>query len=192
MSGELLWHVARASGLVLLPLFTAVVVLGVLLRGRRRLGALPRFATPALHRNLSLTATAFLLVHVGTVVADSYVDISLLDVLVPFTAGYERFWTGLGTLAVLALVTLVATSLARVQLGQRVWRTAHALSWLFFALCLTHGLGIGTDARTWWGLTLSGACLLAVLLALVLGRSRPRWRPTTPPRRPTVLEGAPQ
>ncbi|WP_432535152.1 ferric reductase-like transmembrane domain-containing protein [Kineococcus arenarius] len=190
MNAELLWYVARASGLVLLPLFTAVVVLGVLTRGRRRPAGSPRFATLALHRSLALAALAFVAVHVGSVVADSYVDVTLVDVVVPFASGYRPYWTGLGTLALLLLAALIGTSLARVRLGQRAWRGVHALSWVFFALTLAHGLGAGSDTRTWWGLALSGACAVAVALAVVLGRSRPRWRPVDPPRRPAVLEGA--
>lgn len=189
MSGELLWYLARASGLLLLPLFTAVAVLGILTRGRRRLGALPRFATLVLHRRVSLIALAFLVVHVSAVVLDSYVDISVLDVFVPFASAYHPFWSGLGTLAVLLLIAVLASSLARVRLGRRTWRGVHNLSWIILALCLAHGMGIGSDTRTWWGLTLSGACVAAVALALVRGRSRPHWRPSEPPRRPSVLEG---
>ncbi len=190
MTSELLWYVARASGLVLLPMFTAVVVLGVLTRGNRRLGRSPRFTTPLVHRSLSLAAPGFLLVHVASVVADGYVDVDLLDVVVPFASSYHRFWTGLGTVAVLLLVVLVATSLARVRLGRRIWRPVHALAWPFFAVALAHALGVGTDTRTWWGLALAAGCVSAVVAALVAGRSRPCWRAAEPARRPAVLEGA--
>lgn len=189
MNSEFLWFLSRAAGLVLLPLFTTVVVLGVLTRGARRLGRSPRCVTPLVHRSLALAALGFLVVHVGSVVADGYVDVSVLDALVPFASPYHRVATGLGTLAVLLLVALVATSLARVRLGRRTWRTVHALSWPFFGLCLAHGLGVGSDTRTWWGLTLTLGCAGAVVLALLTGRRRPSWRPAEPARRPAVLEG---
>ena len=189
MNSELLWYLSRATGLALLPLFTTVVVLGVLTRGGRRLGTLPRFATVALHRSVTLTAVGLLVVHVGSVVLDGYVDISLRDVVVPFVSGYETFWTGLGTLALLLLVVLVATSLARVRLGRRLWRPVHALSWLFFVVCLAHGLGVGTDTTTWWGLALPVGCVGAVVTAVVAGRARRPWRAVEPQRRPAVLEG---
>lgn len=190
MTSELLWYLSRASGLALLPLFTAVVVLGVLTRGGRRLGRLPRFATLALHRSVTLTATGFLLVHVVSVVLDGYVDVSPLDVVVPFASGYETFWTGLGTCALLLLVVLVVTSLARVRLGRRVWRPLHALAWVFFAVCLAHGVGVGSDTTTWWGLALCAGCVAAVAAAVLAGRSRRPWRAVEPQRRPAVLEGA--
>lgn len=190
MSPEFPWFLSRASGMVLLPLFTTVVVLGILTRGGRRLGTAPRFVTPVVHRSLALAALGFLLVHVTSVVADGYVDVSVLDALVPFAGSYQRFWTGLGTLALLLLVALVATSLARVRLGRRVWRAVHALAWPFFALSLAHGLGVGSDTRTWWGLALSAGCAVAVVTAVLTGRRRPSWRPAAPARRPAVLEGA--
>jgi methionine sulfoxide reductase heme-binding subunit len=190
VTSELLWYLARVTGLLLLPMFTAVVVLGVLTHGRRRLGNAPRFTTPLLHRSLSLVATGFLVVHVGSIVADSYVDVTLLDVVVPFASSYHRFFTGLGTVAVLLLVTLVATSLARVRLGLRAWRSVHLLAWPFFAVSLAHGLGVGSDTRTWWGLALSAACTASVVAALVVARRRPVWRAPDPARRPGVLDGA--
>lgn len=189
VSSEILWYLSRATGLALLPLFTAVVVLGVLTRGGRRLGNLPRFATLALHRSTTLTAMGFLVVHIGTVVLDGYVDVSLLDVVVPFASSYQRFWTGLGTVAVLLLVVVVATSLARVRLGRRIWRPVHALAWVFFVVSLAHGLGGGSDTTTWWGLALCAGCVAAVVAAVVAGRSRRPWRAAEPPRRPAVLEG---
>ncbi|MEW9266203.1 ferric reductase-like transmembrane domain-containing protein [Kineococcus endophyticus] len=192
MSSELLWALSRASGLVLLPLFTLVVVLGVLTRGGRRLGRSPRWVTPLVHRSLALAALGFLVVHVGSVVADGYVDVSLLDVVVPFASGYRPFWTGLGTVAVLLLVAVVATSLARVRLGRRVWRAVHALTWPFLAVSLAHALGVGSDTRTPWGLALAAACVVAVLAALAVGRRRDRWRPADPVHRPSVLQGSPR
>src|SRR5262249_596089 len=58
------WYLMRASGLVALILLSCVVVLGVATANRFRPGALPRFVTLTLHRDLSLLAVAFLAVHV--------------------------------------------------------------------------------------------------------------------------------
>ena len=49
-------------------LFTAVVVLGILVNRQGRLPGLPRFAVTGLHRNLSLLVGGFIVVHVLTAV----------------------------------------------------------------------------------------------------------------------------
>ncbi|MEU5309940.1 hypothetical protein [Streptomyces sp. NPDC021562] len=59
MTSETLWYANRATGAVCLALFTVVVLLGIAVRLRTRLPGLPRFGTVALHRTLSLSATAF-------------------------------------------------------------------------------------------------------------------------------------
>ena len=46
----------------------------------------PRFLTVGLHRNLSLLAVAFLTLHVGTTVLDSYTSIPLSAAFIPFVA----------------------------------------------------------------------------------------------------------
>ena len=60
------WYASRATGIVALLLLTAVLLLGILVNRQGRLPGLPRFAVTSLHRNVSLLAVAFLVVHVLT------------------------------------------------------------------------------------------------------------------------------
>ena len=68
-SSTVLWYASRATGVVALLLLTAVMLLGLLVTRQGRLPGLPRFAVTGLHRNLSLLAVVFVLVHVVTAVA---------------------------------------------------------------------------------------------------------------------------
>ena len=79
----LLWWVDRAAGLVLLVLLTSAIVTGLRSTAPRRERGVPRFATLALHRNLALLALSLLALHVGTAVADSFVDIAWWQVWSP-------------------------------------------------------------------------------------------------------------
>ena len=63
-----LWYASRATGVVTLLLLTAVVVLGILVNRQGRLPGLPSFAVTGLHRNISLLAVAFLVIHVVTAI----------------------------------------------------------------------------------------------------------------------------
>src|ERR1035438_10398741 len=90
-----LWFVSRASGLVLLVLFSVVIVLGVASRmgaGPRRW---PRFVFVELHRTLALFLIAFLALHVLTAILDPFVSIGWTATVLPFTSGYRRLAIGL-------------------------------------------------------------------------------------------------
>ena len=102
---NVLWVLSRAPGLVSLVLLTLMVVLGVAVtrRGRPRRGGrlgARQLVLVGLHRNTALLALLVLATHIGTVVADSYVDIRWYDAVVPFLGTYKSFWLGLGTLSV--------------------------------------------------------------------------------------------
>lgn len=84
-----LWFVSRASGVVLLVLFSMVVVLGVATRTGARSARWPRFAVAEVHRTLSLFAVALLGLHVATAILDPYVSIGWLSTLIPFASRYE-------------------------------------------------------------------------------------------------------
>ncbi|TKA04946.1 ferric reductase-like transmembrane domain-containing protein [Actinacidiphila oryziradicis] len=161
-----LWYLNRATGVVCLVLFTLVMLLGIAVRLRGRLPGLPRFGTVWLHRDISLTAVAFLAAHIVTAAADSYVSIGLTDALVPFVSGYQPLWTGLGTVAFDLMLAVTVTSLVRVRLGRRIWRAVHWLAYASWPVAVAHGIGIGTDAGAGWALWLTMGCVAAVAVAV--------------------------
>ncbi|WP_298803461.1 ferric reductase-like transmembrane domain-containing protein [uncultured Pseudokineococcus sp.] len=191
-----LWVLARATGVVLLVLLTLVLSLGVATSAGLRLARVPRFAVQLLHRDAALLALALLVVHVGTVVADGYVDVGPLAALVPFTSGYAPVWVGLGALALDLLLALVVTSLLRARLGQRAWRAVHLLAYATWPLAVVHGLGAGTDGTSPWLLGLDAACAALLLAALgvrtATRAARRAEADATAPRRPLTPAGAPR
>jgi sulfoxide reductase heme-binding subunit YedZ len=110
-----------------------------------------------------------LVVHVVTAVLDSYVDITAMDVLVPFLGGYRPFWLGLGTLAVDLILLVLLTTFIRARVQERTWRVFHVLSYAAWAMSLFHAFGSGTDARTWWGLSI-------IIGSAVVGLGASLWR----------------
>ncbi|WP_371576552.1 ferric reductase-like transmembrane domain-containing protein [Streptomyces sp. NBC_01314] len=166
MSDEILWYANRATGAVCLVLFTVVVLLGIAVRLRTRIPGLPRFGTVSLHRVLSLSATAFLALHIVAAVIDDYVDITVVDAFIPFVSDYQPLWLGLGTVALDLLLAVLVTSLLRARVGHRTWRAVHWLAYASWPFALVHGIGIGTDNGTAWMLWLTAACVAAVLAAL--------------------------
>jgi methionine sulfoxide reductase heme-binding subunit len=165
---DALWYLGRGTGVVSLLLLTLVVALGVATRAGRPVPGLSRFATAALHRSASLLAVALLAVHVLTLLFDPYAQLSLLALVLPFTAGAQPFWYGLGAVALDLVAALVLTSLLRVRIGLRAWRGVHWLAYAAWPVALAHALGSGSDAGSGWMLGLVGGCVVAVLAALGL------------------------
>lgn len=173
---EVLWAVGRMSGMVSLLLFTASVVLGLLTRRGAPLPGLPRFATAAVHRSVSLLAAIFLLLHVLTLLGDSYAKLSLLDLVVPFLGQTDPFWLGLGTVALDLLLAVILTSLLRLRLPAGVFRAVHWLVYPMWALALFHAIGNGSDSTSAWFLLAAGGSLLTVRGAVLWRLVDPGFR----------------
>ena len=176
LAGSPLWYLSRGSGVVSLLLLTTAVLLGVASVRRWSARRLPRFVLAGLHRNVTLLAVVFILVHVLTAVADGYAPIRLVDAFVPFVSRYRPLWLGLGALAFDLVLALVCSSLLRRYLGRRAWRSMHWLAYACWPIALAHGLGAGGDLGAGWMKILTAVCAAAVLAAvawrLALDRSR--------------------
>lgn len=164
--GPLLWYVNRGSGVVLVAVLTLSVALGVLSTARTASRTWPRFASRSLHRNVSLLSVVMLLVHVASAVVDTFVTITWADAAIPFAGTYQRFWLGLGALALDLMLVVTLTGLLRNRLPGAAWRPVHLLSYLGWAVGVVHGIGIGTDVRTTWAVTVTGVCCVVVALAV--------------------------
>lgn len=144
MSGSALWYLSRATGVVTIVLLTVVVCLGMVTGGRRRPHGESATVVMGLHRWLSLGMLVFLGIHIVTAIADGYVSISWLAVLVPFVSGYETLLVGLGTIAVDLLVVVMLTSYLRHRIPERQWRRVHWLSYGMWVFALVHGFTMGS------------------------------------------------
>lgn len=180
--GPLLWYLNRGTGFVLLALFSASVVLGVLSTYGKAGGRVPAFVTQALHRNVALLSLSMLAAHVATAVLDTYVDIRWWQALVPYVGStYQPLWLALGTLALDVLLAVGVTSLLRARMQHRSWRAVHLLAYAGWALAVGHALGIGTDLRSGagWAVAITATCagLVTAAVSLRAGRLLTR-RPT--------------
>jgi len=170
------WYVARSSGIVAWALILLTIVWGLLLATR----VLGRRPAPAwllsLHRYLGALAIAFVGVHVGAILLDSYTNFSIVNVLVPFTGSWHPLAVAWGIVGMYLLAAIEITSLVRHRMSKRAWHAVHLLSYFLFATTTVHLLTAGTDARAI--VASSAAVLLGVAVtfgsaALYLWRSDP-------------------
>jgi sulfoxide reductase heme-binding subunit YedZ len=161
------WYASRVTGIVALLLLTAVLVLGILVSRQGRLPGLPRFAVTDIHRNLSLLSVAFIVVHVLTAVADTYVHIPLVSAVIPFTSGYERLWLGLGAVSLDVMAAMIMTSLLRGRMNRALWRTIHILAYASWPVAFAHSIGSSKDLQQGWMLDMAIGCAVIVAAAVI-------------------------
>jgi Ferric reductase like transmembrane component len=178
------WYLTRGTGTIALILLTLSVALGVANVRRLRTEHVPRFVLDAVHRNVSLLAMAFLLVHIVTSLLDGFAPIRLIDVIIPFGSAYRPLWLGFGAVAFDLLLAVVITSLLRRRFGYRAWRMTHWAAYASWPVALLHGLGTGSDTKTGWMLVIVGGCVIVMIVAVV-ARATAGW-----PDHPTARLGA--
>ncbi|HEY4420835.1 MAG TPA: ferric reductase-like transmembrane domain-containing protein [Pseudonocardia sp.] len=157
----------HAMGLVAMLLLTATVVLGTLHSGRASSASWPRFAVHAVHRNVSLLAIAFLVIHIVIAIGKPRSGLSWPVAVVPCSSTPHPIWLGMGTVALEFLLAAIITSMLRVRIGFRSWRAVHVAAYASWPLALAHGLGLGTtDRRLSWVVALYLGCAVAVAAAI--------------------------
>jgi sulfoxide reductase heme-binding subunit YedZ len=173
-NAKTLWYLTRGTGAVALLLLTAGVVLGVTSSTRWRSTRWPRFLVTGLHRNVTLLALVFVVVHVVTTYLDGFAPIRPWDAFIPFVSAYRPIWLGFGAVAFDLLLALIVTSLLRKRIGPNVWRAVHWLAYASWPVALVHALGTGTDPRSAWLAALAvvsgGAVVASVLWRVVAAR----------------------
>lgn len=164
-----LWYTTRATGIAAMLLFTLVVSLGTLVATRVGGTFIGRFEVNEVHRSLSMVAMVFLVIHIVTTVADTFVSTGLISSVIPFTSTYKRLPVALGTIGFDLLIAVWVSSLLKVRLKNATWRFIHWFSWMGFATSLVHAFLTGTDAK-------SGLLTLVIFACAGAGAVAGLWR----------------
>ncbi len=128
------------------------------------------------HQYVSLLGIGFTLLHVLSLLGNAALGYTIASGLLPFSgSSYRPFWMGLAGKTGLYLMLVVGLSFfVRARLGHKLWRAIHSLSFVSFALALTHGMAAGTDTPSWWvfGFYIASMAILLALLAHRLWATR--------------------
>jgi len=158
-----LWYTTRATGMVTLVLFTLVVALGTLVSNRIGGTIVGRFELNEFHRSISIVAMIFLLIHVLTTIADSYVSTGIISIIVPMTSQFKRVGVAVGAIGFDLIVAVWVSSLMKSRIENRSWRFIHWFSWLAFIAAIVHAYMTGTDTKNTAGILLVIVCSLVVI-----------------------------
>jgi hypothetical protein len=188
------WYLSRASGIVAWVLVTLAMMWGLLLSTRM----FDRRPSPKglvdLHRFLGGLSVLFVAIHVGTIVADSYVHFGTADVLVPFATSWHPLAVAWGVVAMWMLLAVEITSLAMRHIPRRVWHVVHLSSYALFVSATIHAFAAGPDTRErLFEMVCVAAVAIVVFLTIVhasggRGRYGRRSAPTAGTRRESDRE----
>jgi DMSO/TMAO reductase YedYZ heme-binding membrane subunit len=164
MRSQTWWYTARAGGIVAWALLTLAVIGGLQLSTR-----LVRRPAPAwvldVHRFVAGLAVVFVAVHLVGLWADTFVQFTLADLLLPFVSSYHSGALALGIVAMYLLLAIEITSLLMKRMSRRVWHAVHLSSYVLFPVATVHGLVVGADRHS---TLFRAACLIGAMVVLFM------------------------
>ena len=162
------WYITRSSAVVAWVLLTLSALWGILLKTRILRGADNPEWLKVVHRFLSSLAILMVATHMASLYLDTYVEFTVLDLLIPFRSTFEPFGVAMGVFGMWGMVLVWATALAMDRLPQKLWKGIHYLSYgSLFAVALHSGM-VGTDVGAPWYTALSIILITATSLAVVI------------------------
>jgi methionine sulfoxide reductase heme-binding subunit len=175
---HLFWIASRAAGIAALLLSSAAVGVGLTMGGRMVKGR--GVDLRAAHEALSLATLVALVVHAVTLLGDSFLKPTALDLAIPFVSGYKEPWMSIGIVSGWGLAILGVSYYFRTRIGVARWKRLHRWTALAWVAGIVHSLGEGTDAGTAWFLVCTAIAVAPALTLLAV-----RHVPSTPvPSRP--------
>jgi sulfoxide reductase heme-binding subunit YedZ len=180
-SKYLFWITSRAAGAAALVL--ATVGVGLVMGGKLVKGGGPD--RRSIHEILSLSVLAAIAVHALSLLGDSYIHASVLDLTVPFVFSYKTLATSIGIVAGWGLIFLGLSYYLRARIGQNRWKSIHRFTALMWVLGLVHAFTEGTDSGQLWFVAMIAITAAPAGVLLVIRHAR-RPRPIRRPVPSTV------
>ena len=190
LTPHLFWITSRAAGFAALILASLAVSLGLLMSTKLLKGRTADLRVA--HDTLALATIVAIVVHGLSLLGDSFLHPSLLDISIPFVSGYKTFWTSLGIVGGWGLTLLGLSYYARRWVGAVRWRKLHRFTALAWLAGLVHALGEGTDAGQLWFLAMVALVAIPALALLATRLARSGGAPVGPPAtRPQISNNRP-
>lgn len=169
---KVFWYLTRASGFVAFFLLWLSMVLGVGVTNKMAARWPGLGKTNDLHQYVSLLGLAFGLFHGLILLGDQYMNLKVVQILIPFTVTiYRPVSVGIGQLGFYVWAIVLFSFYVRKRIGTKAWRFIHYFSYLTFLGALIHGLLSGTDSGLLWTSLfywISGALLLFLTVYRVI------------------------
>ena len=141
------WYVARASGLEAYLILFLVTVMGVGIYTKKLYRFIRSEDALMLHKHLSIFAGLLLVIHIVSLMLDTYIKFRWYEVFLPFASHFKNAYVGIGIIGFYIFLAILVSSLFFRARFPRQWRTLHYLTYPLFFIGLIHGVFVGTDAH---------------------------------------------
>lgn len=168
MLGAVWWQLSRSTGIVAWLFATAAVIFGVLISGRGLGADMKANWLTDLHRWLGALTLWFLMLHLVALWADSYVEFTPTELVVPFASDWKRLAVAWGVIAMWLLVAVELSSLVKSKISRSAWKSIHLMSYVSFFAATFHGLTAGTESKQAWFVIATLAGVVAVSITTVV------------------------
>ena len=139
------WFLSRGSGIVAWAMLAATNLWGIMMVTRIFKPMRPAWMLD-LHRWLGALTIITLAIHLGGLVADTYVYFGWRQILIPQGSAWKTGAVTWGVVSLYLLAVIELTSRMMKRLPRKVWYTVHLSSYALFACATVHGALAGTDS----------------------------------------------
>jgi len=144
------WYLSRTSAIAAYILLFINVCMGIGLKTKYLDSLMRRWRTFDLHQFTAILGGSLIILHIFSLLGDSYFKFSVSELLVPMSSPYRPLWTALGSIGLYAGAVIALSFYIRRIIGQKIWRVLHYVSFVLFFTILFHGIMAGTDISITW------------------------------------------
>lgn len=159
------WTLIRASGL-LAYFYLFLAITGGILARLPFIKGIFKATLMFTHQSAAKIAILVSLFHANLLACDTYIQYRWTEIFIPFVAQHKSFLSGLGTITFYLLVTILLSIAWMKQIGRKLWRILHFLSFPAFLFASIHGIFLGTDSNE--NIAFYTAALTLFLVAVLL------------------------
>jgi len=145
LNNETIWYLVRSSGTVAYLFLAASTIWGLAVSSQFLRDLVPGQLSLAMHNYLSWNAIGLTALHAVLLLFTSFMDFSVVNLLVPFTGPFSPFWVGMGIIGLYLMILTTLTFYIRGRIGYKTFHAIHYLTYGAFALSLLHSWFAGTD-----------------------------------------------
>lgn len=140
------WELSRGAGLTSFVLLTISMITGIL-HSFKFINKKVKTHSHIVHQYTGWFGILLGLTHGLVLLFNQDESLSLKEIFIPFSSHIESVGLGLGILSLYVTLLVFITSDFMKQVGKKLWRKIHYLSFPAYILALIHGLMLGPDIQ---------------------------------------------